>query len=840
MKSNKNIHRMVFLLLLSFGLSLGTLNSSHILIQDIENMNNPKSSAGEITIITPKDITYTGPNNGFYPATYGFENDVNGSLPEGWLVNMTSATPVFVQSSYGSHTKVIHFNDDSDTSYPSMAKFISQQPSSGTIEFWILVTDSSKITRVDFWGPSTNFLKLVVDNSNFRAYDSTWRDLTTCNNDTWYRIRLDFETTTNGYQGLLQNQYHLYINDTLYGNYGMPDTDYLYIMNFKTYKWDSGYHTYIDAIGFSWDPGYNVGDNSKEGLLLSYENTTNLEWKGYSLDGQANKTILGNTTIPMPENGLHSIQVFGNSSLGTIYQSDLRYFSVGSGPEDIEEWQYFREVNLNPSTPESDYQIKVQLNNLNFNYSKANHDGSDIRFLDQSQKQLSYWIEKWDNTSTSIIWVKIPTSGTSKFYMYYGNPNAFSLSNGTNTFIFFDDFGGTSLDLSKWDTEIGSYCGITVSNGYVRVYSATSSAFVEFAEVGFSDFEGQQGVPYSGYYTNGHARARPSTDTSWFTGEIRILNSTYAPFYKNDIFDSADTDPRIGPLPARFLSHSAISGPGSPYWAYISSINATLGIDNRAIRFLSWVDLEGIADYRMDWVFVFKYNELNPSVTLGLENKIGLEIIIYAPIAYSLYGTLPPLFNINITDPDFDFTWYSLDGGFTNVYSNEILGTIDQTEWDKFGNGTVTITFYANDTAGNIVQAQTIVRKDTISPIITINEPVVAQQFDYTPIFDISISEANLDEFWYTIDNGATNFTISSLSGIISQAAWNAAADGPVIIRFYAKDLAGNIGTASVIVAKIPSEVPTPPPGISGYDIYLLLGVFGIISAVIIRKRLKS
>ena len=92
---------------------------------------------------------------------------------------------------------------------------------------------------------------------------------------------------------------------------------------------------YVDAIGYSWDPDYNIGDNLKEGLLLSFENNTRLDWIGYSLDGQANKTILGNTTIPMPEAGLHSIQVFGNDSLGTIYESEVRYFSIGREATEI-------------------------------------------------------------------------------------------------------------------------------------------------------------------------------------------------------------------------------------------------------------------------------------------------------------------------------------------------------------------------------------------------------------------------------------------------------------------------------------------------------------------------
>ena len=97
--------------------------------------------------------------------------------------------------------------------------------------------------------------------------------------------------------------------------FGSPnDLDLTMINSYFT----NGDKQYLDAIGYSWDPNYNIGDNQDEGLLLSFDNSTNLEWMGYSLDGQANKTILGNTTILMLDIGSHSIQVFGNDSLGSL------------------------------------------------------------------------------------------------------------------------------------------------------------------------------------------------------------------------------------------------------------------------------------------------------------------------------------------------------------------------------------------------------------------------------------------------------------------------------------------------------------------------------------------
>lgn len=67
--------------------------------------------------------------------------------------------------------------------------------------------------------------------------------------------------------------------------------------------------------------------------MLSYTNSSALEWVGYSLDSQANKTITGNMVIPLPGNGAHSIQIHGRSTLGHYYTSNLVFFTVDISEE---------------------------------------------------------------------------------------------------------------------------------------------------------------------------------------------------------------------------------------------------------------------------------------------------------------------------------------------------------------------------------------------------------------------------------------------------------------------------------------------------------------------------
>jgi hypothetical protein len=124
-------------------------------------------------------------------------------------------------------------------------------------------------------------------------------------------------------------------------------------------------------------------------------------------------------------------------------------------------------VTLDHPTPSAGYQVRVDLSPAVFHYAGAQAQGGDIRFMDQHQQALDYWIESWDPVQGSVLWVRVPEAGTSSFTMLSGNPAAAPVSSGENTFIFFDDFSGTALDTARWE-EKGDGT-VTVSNGLTSV-----------------------------------------------------------------------------------------------------------------------------------------------------------------------------------------------------------------------------------------------------------------------------------------------------------------------------------------------------------------------------------
>jgi hypothetical protein len=88
--------------------------------------------------------------------------------------------------------------------------------------------------------------------------------------------------------------------------------------------------------------------------------------------------------------------------------------------------------------------------------------------INASYVEVPYWIESWNASANSSVWVKAPflQNGTNTtLYMYYGNPEATAASSGANTFDFFDDFSG---GLSKWTLTQSTEGYVQILNGEVR------------------------------------------------------------------------------------------------------------------------------------------------------------------------------------------------------------------------------------------------------------------------------------------------------------------------------------------------------------------------------------
>ena len=81
--------------------------------------------------------TYIQSMSGYYPATYGFENDKNGNNIFGWTITENSGATINVLSDIDGHTKVVEVKDivGGASNWCRMTNGFTAQ-NTGTIEYW--------------------------------------------------------------------------------------------------------------------------------------------------------------------------------------------------------------------------------------------------------------------------------------------------------------------------------------------------------------------------------------------------------------------------------------------------------------------------------------------------------------------------------------------------------------------------------------------------------------------------------------------------------------------------------------------------------------------------------
>ncbi len=177
------------------------------------------------------------------------------------------------------------------------------------------------------------------------------------------------------------------------------------------------------------------------------------------------------------------------------------------------------------------------------------------------------------------------------------------------------------------------------------------------------------------------------------------------------------------------------------------------------------------------------------------------NIEILSPQPSEIFQTSAPPFNVSINDPNLDSMWYTLNNGMQKVLftANE---SVNQGLWDALSDGPIIISFYANDSVGNVNSSSVTVIKDTGGPNIHITSPNQNDVFGYTaPAFNVEIKDTLLDTTWYTINGGVTKY-IFTVNESLNSAAWDSALDGPVGITFFANDTLAHQNSASVSVIK--------------------------------------
>ncbi|MFX1238017.1 MAG: FG-GAP repeat domain-containing protein [Promethearchaeota archaeon] len=846
-----------------------------------------------LKLITPENITYTEPMRGNYPGTYSFDNDKNGLDPLDWM-DLGGISNVVEQ--FERHTKVykLYYPGSGPNQIQAMNMFKSAQ-NHGTIEFWLAeqFTSSTIETHVDKKGIGQCF-GMKISNDKFHFYDGTWHNVGKMAVDReWYHVRIDFETTTGSYMGLSQWTWKLFINNELFGPYNFSITAVPNSLQFYAYF---GNIAYVDAIGYSWDPYYNIGDNLHEGLLLDLEHSPYLEWMGYSLDNLPCIPIKGRTTIPLPSYQSHSIQIFGNDSLSHNYQSELRYFAI-EYPIEL--------ITTNPGTWEDLFGIKLDKYPDGVFIGDANNDGyNDI--LASTYEIDKIMIMLW-NTSSKYWDPPINKStGDAPLGLFVGDAN----NDGYNDVVVSNAFGNNiSIFLwnessNNWDPQILKSAGINPSeiiigdanyDGYNDIITLNSANDISIIlwNVSINDWNPQikrdigpypnslafGDVNNDGYddiiTSNGgddhiHMLLWNSTLNDW-SHDMRYANNhpmaisvgdanndgyndMIAADYEDDkvsIFFWNDTISDWNSQITRYVGEAPrdtfiedVNNDGYNDIVVLNRVDNDLSIYLWNARYNRWQDeiKKPIGKYS-DTLCIGDMNndgfndiligsDLNTDIGIYLWNPAPM-ITIINPQMNDIFGNEAPNFLINAKDTELCTMWYTIGTEKTIFNENE---TINQDLWDNLDDGNINIIFYANDTLGSIGSNTVSILKDIKDPEISIYKPSEAQKFGVqAPNYNISILELNLGSMWYTINDGTNKYGIEHSTGVINQTAWEMAAYGNVTITFYAQDLAGNIGYDKVVVEKVKKE--NGQTTIPGYSLLIIVSIIGLMIFLYLKRK---
>jgi hypothetical protein len=529
-------------------------------------------------------------------------------------------------------------------------------------------------------------------------------------------------------------------------------------------------------------------------------------------------------------------------------------------------WRYRKSHNIsNANGADVNYTVNITIingtgsdsGNTFYINNKMKNDFGDVRFTNATGSLLNYWIESVNIGSNATFWVRIDgnlTTTNQTIYIYYGKSDATNISNINNTFIFGDDFSGSSVDTNKW-TVTGSP---SVSNGILTLSS------------------GQNILGKTNISPNASFRSRVKSDVTGNNNALSIFgfqssdgnNVVY--YYISNGYDNRGRNIKAG---GSSLVDMAIM-PDTNYHIYETFWNLTLTTfrqDSGSLYSLSSnIPIIAIPSYHfarptyttyqyVDWTFIRNYTSPEPShgiwgseetssgwvndtctsfsggtwsnTTKTINSTEGATVAwcVYAndtsnnwnstscsnPFSYvtTAADTTKPTYSLNSTNSTtagtpvlHSLNWTDDVGLSGYIFSfDNCTGSLDNETWASFSGGTwsnftetvnstsgctIRWCFYANDTSNNW------------------NGTSCDTPFTYTTngtvFISISVSQALLDGITFGTINPNTNDNpaINNTNGVEGGTAYNITIDSSTTVNVdLYNDASGNLVSGSYIIA---------------------------------------
>jgi hypothetical protein len=158
------------------------------------------------------------------------------------------------------HLKVIHFDDQNNSGNIDLVVEPASNQTSGTIEFWIMCNNAYSM-YIRLYGDGGNFLNLRFYNSNVYYYTSVTNDTgLDYDYEKWYHLKIEFDCDADTIDFTMNGE-DAPDDEQTASISGYASCNYIDDIRFQTRGSETSVHNWLDAIGFSWDDNYNVGDN---------------------------------------------------------------------------------------------------------------------------------------------------------------------------------------------------------------------------------------------------------------------------------------------------------------------------------------------------------------------------------------------------------------------------------------------------------------------------------------------------------------------------------------------------------------------------------------------------
>jgi PKD repeat protein len=440
--------------------------------------------AGTQIILYSDNASAVSASNG--NAVFEFFEDFESGSTSGWTVDsgvsFTASTDSSVQGSYSG--KFVHPGGSTVT---GIRKSLTGR-TDGILEYSIRPVQTNKYHRMNLlsglptqtqgtWTAFTNFGQI--------AYQvSTWTNLMGYSPNTWYKVRIDANDLQK-YDVSVNNQ-RLANDVPTRGSFTSYNTVCAYGYDGGTAYYDNIFiRKYVSSepVHGSWGseeilelaPIANFTASPVSGrapLTVQFNDTSQHRPTSWTWNfGDSGTSTLQNPIHRYETANTYTVTLQATNSIGSDTKSASNYITASAAPGFLSGWTY-RKEHLITGANIQNYQMRFVVWNTAGTDNGENvyldghvkPDFSDLRFTDDANNLLPYWIEQTSSTN-AVVWVKMPliSSGGTYLYIYSDNASAVSASNGNAVFEFFEDF------------ESGSTSGWTVDSGVSFTASTDSS-----------------------------------------------------------------------------------------------------------------------------------------------------------------------------------------------------------------------------------------------------------------------------------------------------------------------------------------------------------------------------